>query len=229
MPLMDLSSRSRNKKGQLKANIPSCLTGGNCMRRSFKFFSSGMWPQCFSSSWDIGIVLIVNEPPSQLLILEVGGECCVEIVILLHVTSMYEMLWYIEVFLELGYESARKPEGEDQPFPPADFVVRCYLPKLASQAATFRQCSVEDAIPFIHMLGVGTRTPLTKRNFITGHGTGVDKFALSKPGDVPPERESANKRCNSFSSVSNPILISHPITSSLHPIISSVCVVIRAS
>jgi hypothetical protein len=68
----------------------------------------------------------VNEPPSQLLILEVGGECCVEIVILLHVTSMYEMLWYIEVFLELGYESARKAEGEDQPFPPADFVVRCY-------------------------------------------------------------------------------------------------------
>ena len=149
------------------------------------------------------------------------------------VTSMYEMLWYIEVFLELGHESARKAEGEDQPFPPADFVVRCYLPKLASQAATFRQCSVEDAIPSIHMLGVTTRTPLTERNYITGHRTGDDKFALSKPGDVPPERESANKRCNSFSSISNsisnPIFISHPITSSLHPIISSVCVVIRAS
>jgi hypothetical protein len=111
---------------------------------------------------------------------------------------MYEMLWYIEVFLELGSGSARKAEGEDQRFPPADFVVRCYLPKLASQAATCRQCSAKDAIPSIPMLGITTRTPLTERNFITGHRTGVDKVALSKPGGVPPERESANKRCNSF-------------------------------
>jgi hypothetical protein len=134
------------------------------------------------------------------------------------------MLWYIEVFLELGSGSARKGEGEDQRFPPADSVVRCYLPKLASQAATCRQCSAKDAIPSIPMLGVTTRTPLTERSFITGHRTGVDKVALSKPGVCL-------RKGKALTSDAIPLLHlqSHLITSPLHPIISSMCLVIRVS